>query len=71
MLWSNLKAHKCPKCGADLTSEGMLAEKYTCENNKCDFSIGAARYNQIVVKEKRKETSDVDPDERLSELNNL
>lgn len=71
MNWSNLKKHLCAKCGAELKSLGMLADKYMCSNKVCDFSISAAKYDKIVATERRKETIAYDPDENLSALNNL
>jgi DNA-directed RNA polymerase subunit RPC12/RpoP len=69
MDWSNLKEHRCPKCGSPLKSEGMLSDKYLCIH--CDFQIGSTKYDKIVATSRDRAVKNYNPDDNLSALNNL
>lgn len=45
MNWSNLREHKCPKCGVPLAS-GLLDLYIYCV---CGFTISHKRYEEIMV----------------------
>lgn len=50
MIWARLKEMRCPrqKCGMYLESAGLLDGGYRCQSAKCDYSIGEARFNDLV-----------------------
>lgn len=72
MIWEKLKDWKCPKCTTHMLQEnGMLSDNLTCTNPFCDFKIKKTKFEEIVARLYKKEDRSFDPDQRLSELNNL
>ena len=69
MNWKNLDDGLCPKCDKAL-HHNPAANMMLC---RCGFKIGMEKFKEITSKRAsgyRSPMSD-DPDERLSELNNL
>lgn len=52
MDWKKLKDYKCPKCKAQLEHQ-LDAERYTCTEKECDFSIGKQKFHSIVTNQTR------------------
>jgi len=66
LIWSRLKSMKCPRCN-NLVKEALPG--YGC--TKCDFVIGMKKFNEIITTMYLPRTRPEEPDDRLSELNNL
>ncbi len=45
MNWNNLIQMKCPKCGKHLKG---LIDMMCQDQNKCKFTIGSKKFNEIV-----------------------
>jgi hypothetical protein len=52
MIWSRLKSNKCPSCNHVLKN-GL--EMHECFN--CDFKISAARFEAIILNQKREQAA--------------
>lgn len=73
LIWSRLKDMKCPKCASAL-KKGMLDPDYVCEKATCDFSIGEAKFDQVVTslyKSRRRIERVPEELDNLSMLNNF
>jgi hypothetical protein len=73
MIWSRLKENRCPRpdCGKLLETHGMLSDDTTCSNPHCLFKIGTVKLESMVTAMRRKEMREYNPEENLSDLNNL
>lgn len=71
MEWINLKEHRCPRCSSKLETHGTLSDKHTCTNDHCLFEISDKRFNEIASNQSKKEVRYYNPDQNLSDLNNL
>lgn len=75
MDWNKLVENRCPRCGAMLHQKGMLDVVRMCTDSHCLFKINVDRFDEIVSnivsKRRRADTQNYNPDQNLSDLNNL
>lgn len=71
MIWDNLADEKCPRCGCTLEPSGMLDSHRLCSDSHCLFKINMEKFEEIVSKTKERNIDNFNPDENLSDLNNL
>lgn len=72
--WDLLIEDKCPRCETRLHEAGMLDAVRMCSNPHCLFKISIEKFDALVAKIGRKRSREAlkyDPDDNLSELNNL